>query len=76
MTIVSARPLAQLIPDARFIELSGSYARPQTQEAELILDEVVSLRHGGLRAPPVATAIMINVLPSQPASTGEAHLDG
>ncbi len=40
VTIDSARPLAQQIPDARFVELSGADVWPQTQDAELILDEV------------------------------------
>ena len=56
VTIDSARPLAQQIPDARFVELSGADVWPQTQDAELILDEVEAFVTG---VEPVPRAIGI-----------------
>ena len=52
MTIGSARLLAEQIPGARFVEVPGIDVWPQTQEAELILDEVEEFVTGVQPAPP------------------------
>ena len=52
MTIDSARPLAEQIPSVRFVEVPGIDVWPQTQEAELILDEVEEFVTGVQPAPP------------------------
>ncbi len=52
LTVESARPLAGQIPDARFVEIPGVDVWPQTQESELILEEVEAFVTGVQPAPP------------------------